>query len=384
MRSMAKEDYYQVLGVGRKATQEEIRKLYRRLARKYHPDVNPGDKAAEERFKKITAAYDVLSDPKKRQMYDRFGYYSESGPPPGAGGAHGQRPVDFSGFEFTDWPGAQGEAGPTSFRDIFSQFFHRGDGAEEMVAPEPGGDLEYQAHIGFWDAIRGTTVRLNVPRFQPCAVCHGKGGTGPEVICPECKGTGNSSKAMGTMRFSVPCPRCRGKGRSQQICSACGGEGRRSLSEWLEVRIPAGVQDGFRVRVAGKGNVGRQGAGAGDLYIITKVAPHSFFERRGDDIYTVIPVTVSEAALGAKVEVPTIDRSRALLKIPPGTSSGQRFRLREKGVQSLKTGQRGDQYVEVRVQVPKIADERSKQILRELAHLNPENPREEIYRQVQH
>jgi molecular chaperone DnaJ len=376
---MAKEDYYQVLGTGRNASQDEIRKVYRRLARKYHPDVNPGDKAAEERFKKISEAYDVLGDPKKRQMYDRVGYYSESGPPPGAGAGYGTRPVDFSGFEFTDWPGAQGEAGPTSFRDIFSQFFHRG-GDESPY--EGGADLEYQTHIGFWDAIRGVHVRLNVPRVQTCTVCKGKGGIGPEIVCPECKGTGQSNKAVGSMRFSVQCPRCQGKGRSQQICSACGGEGRRSSTEPLEVRIPAGVQDGFRVRVAGKGNVGKQG-GAGDLYIITKVAPHPFFERRGDDIHTVIPITVSEAALGAKVEVPTIDRSRTLLKIPPGTSSGQRFRLREKGVQSLKSGQRGDHYVEVRVQVPKVADERSKQILRELAHLNPANPREEIYRQVQ-
>jgi molecular chaperone DnaJ len=380
---MTKEDYYQVLGVGRKATQEELRKVYRRLARKYHPDVNPGDKAAEERFKKISEAYDVLGDPKKRQMYDRFGYYSESGPPPGATSARGSRPVDFSGFDFNEWSGAQGEAGPTSFRDIFSQFFQRGGGAEEMAPHEAGGDLEYQANIGFWDAIRGATVRLNVPRFQTCAACKGKGGVGPETVCPECKGTGQADKAMGGMRFSMPCPRCQGRGRAQQLCTACGGEGRRSVTEALEIRIPAGVQDGFRVRVAGKGNVGPHGVAAGDLYLITKVAPHPFFERRGDDIHTVIPITVSEAALGAKVEVPTVDRSRALLKIPPGTSSGQRFRLREKGVQSVKTGQRGDQYVEVKVQVPRVADERSKQILRELAHLNPLSPREEIYRQAQ-
>jgi molecular chaperone DnaJ len=292
--------------------------------------------------------------------------------------------VDFSGFDFTEWPGSQGESGPTSFRDIFSQFFHRDDAGEEAAYAEPsGGDLEYQAHIPFWDAIRGATVRLSVPRFQTCPVCKGAGGTGPEIVCPECKGTGQSNKAMGGMRFSVRCPRCQGKGRTRQICSACGGEGRRSVTEQLEIRIPPGVQDGFRVRVAGKGNVGRHGGPSGDLYIITKVTPHPFFERRGDDIHTVIPITVSEAALGAKVEVPTIDRSRALLKIPPGTSSGQRFRLREKGVQSLKTGQRGDQYVEVRVQVPRVADERSKAILKELAHLNPANPREDIYRQAQ-
>jgi len=375
-----KQDYYQMLGIGRKATQEEIRKVYRRLARKYHPDVNPGDKRAEERFKKITEAYEVLGDAKKRQMYDRVGYYQESGGAAGPAGARGGRPVDFSGFDFTGFGGPESEAGPTSFRDLFSQFFRREE--SPASAPEPGSDLEYQVHIGFWDAIRGTTVRLNISRLQTCPACHGKGGVGPETICPECKGTGNTHKLMGSMRFNVPCPRCGGKGRSQNICSSCGGEGRRTAPEPLEIRIPAGVQDGFRVRVPGKGNAGRHGTPPADLYIITKVASHAFFERRGDDIYTVIPVTVPEAALGAKVEVPTIDHSRALLKIPPGTVTGQKFRLREKGVQSLKTGKRGDQFVEVRVQVPRVADERSKQILRELARLNPENPREEIYRQV--
>ncbi|MBI4478758.1 MAG: J domain-containing protein [Acidobacteria bacterium] len=376
-----KQDYYQMLGIGRKATQEEIRKVYRRLARKYHPDVNPGDKRAEERFKKITEAYEVLGDAKKRQMYDRVGYYQESGGPTGPAAARGSRPVDFSGFDFTGFGGPESEAGPTSFRDLFSQFFRREE--TPASAPEPGSDLEYQVHIGFWDAIRGTTVRLNISRLQTCPACHGKGAVGPETICPECKGTGNTNKLMGSMRFNVPCPRCGGKGRSQNICSSCAGEGRRTAPEPLEIRIPAGVQDGFRVRVPGKGNAGRHGTPPADLYIITKVAAHAFFERRGDDIHTVIPVTVPEAALGAKVEVPTIDHSRALLKIPPGTVTGQKFRLREKGVQSLKTGKRGDQFVEVRVQVPRVADERSKQILRELARLNPEDPREEIYRQVQ-
>lgn len=376
-----KEDFYKVIGVDRKATQEEVRKVYRRLARKYHPDVNPGDKRAEERFKKITEAYEVIGDPKKRQMYDRLGYYQDAGSAPGAAGARGGRPVDFSGFEFTDWGGTEADAGPTSFRDLFSQFFKRGETPE--APPEQGSDLEYQVHVGFWDAIRGTTIRLNLSRLQTCPTCSGTGGTGPEIICPECKGTGNTHKVMGSMRFNVPCPRCGGKGRARNPCSACGGEGRRTAPESLEIRIPAGVQDGFRVRVPGKGSAGRHGTSAGDLYIITKVAPHTFFERRGDDIHTVIPVTVTEAALGAKVEVPTVDQTRALLKIPPGTVTGQRFRLREKGVQSLKTGHRGDQFVEVRVEVPKVADERSKQILRELAHLNPANPREEIYRQVQ-
>jgi molecular chaperone DnaJ len=223
-------------------------------------------------------------------------------------------------------------------------------------------------------------VRLHVNRYRSCPVCQGKGGVGQEAVCPDCKGSGSSTKAMGAMRFNVTCPKCQGKGRLIQACAACRGEGRRTETEQLDVRIPAGVQDGFRVRVAGKGNAGRRGTQTGDLYIITKVAGHPFFERHGDDIHTIVPISISEAALGAKIEVPTIDETRATLKIPPGTASGQRFRLRERGVQSAKTGQRGDQYVEVRIVTPKVADERSKEILRELARLNPENPREQVYR----
>lgn len=381
-----KDDFYQVLGVNRKASADEIRKAYKRLARKHHPDLNPGDKSAEERFKKISEANDVLSDPKKRQMYDRQGYYSDAearGGGPGAGGAR-QQPVDFSGFDFSDYMGEQPGArtgGSGGFRDIFSQIFSRGGESPQDQSAE-GSDLEYQVNIGFWEAIRGTTVRLNIMHYRTCATCRGKGSTGGEIACPQCKGSGNISKMMGNMRFNISCPRCQGKGKIQTPCPACGGEGRVSEPEQLDVRIPAGVQDGFRVRVPGKGNAGAHGGPRGDLYIITKVAPHPFFERKGDDIYTTIPVTITEAALGSKIEVPTIDGTRALLKIPPGTASGQKFRLREKGVASLKTGQRGDQYVEVRVHVPKIADERSKEILRELAHLNPENPRADVYRQV--
>jgi molecular chaperone DnaJ len=374
-----KDDFYQVLGVNRKASAEEIRKAYKRLARKYHPDLNPGDKSAEERFKRMSEAYEVLSDPKKRQMYDRVGYYSDAESQARGPGFAGRQPVDFSGFDFSDLGrGEGGEAG--GIRDIFSQFFHHGEAAPEQAAQ--GSDLEYQVNIPFWDAIRGTTVRVNIMHQRSCTACHGKGTTGGEVKCPECQGSGSTTKSMGNMRFSVACPRCGGRGRAPTPCAVCGGEGRLPETESLEVRIPAGVQDGFRVRVAGKGNAGAHGGQRGDLYLITKVAPHSFFDRKGDDIYTVIPVTVTEATLGAKVEVPTIDGTRALLKIPPGTASGQKFRLREKGVTSLRTGRRGDQYVEVRVHVPKVADERSKEILRELAHLNPEDPRAELYRQL--
>ena len=375
-----KDDFYKMLGVGRKAKPEEIRKAYKRLARKFHPDVNPGDKSAEDRFKRVSEAYDVLSDPKKRQMYDRLGYYSEAGYQTSEANPWARQSVNFSGFDFADRPGAGTGTGGGSFQDIFSQFFRRGEASPP--SPEPGNDLEYQANIGFWDAIRGTSVRLSVLRQRGCPICSGKGTTGRERICPECKGSGSANKTMVNLRFNVTCARCRGVGRLQDPCASCKGDGRLSEPESLEVRIPAGVQDGYRVRVPGKGNSGTRGGSRGDLYIITKVAPHLFFERKGDDIYTVIPLTVPEAALGAKVEVPTIENSRALLKIPPGTPSGRKFRLRGKGVTSLKSGKRGDQYVEVRIHIPKIADERSKEILREFSHLNPENPRNELYRQL--
>ncbi len=375
-----KHDYYETLGVDRKASPEVIRKAYRRLARKHHPDVNPGDKSAEERFKRITEAYDILSDPKKRQMYDRVGYYSDAGPQAGPFGGRTARPVDFGGFDFSDWFGPETGGSAGGIRDVFSQFFRRGE--TERPAVEHGSDLEYHLPTAFWDSIRGATVRVTVSRHKACLACSGKGNSGREVTCPECMGSGNSTKMMGNMRFTAPCTRCGGAGRSRNICPSCRGEGRRSEAETIVVPIPAGVQDGSRVRVAGKGNAGRGGGPNGDLYIIPKVAPNPFFERRDDDIYTTVPITVSEAALGTKIEVPTIHQNRALLRIPPGTACGQKFRLREKGVASLKTGRRGDQYVEVVVKVPRVADERSKEILRELAKLNPEDPRAELYRKI--
>lgn len=375
----SKHDYYETLGVNRKASTEVIRKAYRRLARKHHPDVNPGDKSAEESFKKITEAYDILSDPKKRQMYDRLGYYSDAGPQADPFGGRSGRPVDFGGFDFSDLFGPETGRSAGGIRDVFSQFFRRGE--TERPAVEHGSDLEYHLPIAFWDSIRGATVRVTISRHKACPACSGKGTSGREVICPECKGSGNSTKMMGNMRFTAPCGRCGGAGRSRDVCPSCRGQGRRSESETIAVPIPAGVQDGSRVRVAGKGNAGRGGPN-GDLYIIPKVAPNPFFERRGNDIHTTVPITVSEAALGTKIEVPTIHQNRALLRIPPGTACGQKFRLREKGVASLKTGRRGDQYVEVVVKVPRVADERSKEILRELAELNPDDPRTEIYGKI--
>jgi molecular chaperone DnaJ len=375
--STAKTDYYELLGVRRNAPVKEIRQAYRKLARKYHPDLNPGDKSAEEKFKQIQEAYEVLSDPKKRQMYDRVGFYSEnytSATPPGsAPGAENVR-FDFGGFDFNDLGGA-------SFRDVFSQFFR---GARAATQPTErvgrGEDLEYQIRIGFRDAVHGAVKKVTVSRLVNCHTCKGTGvAPGSEHTCPACGGSGRVTRNAGGMQFEMTCDTCGGRGKVGAICRTCGGEGRVSVAETIDIRIPAGVATGSRVRVARHGNAGRLGGPPGDLDIITEVDPHPYFERRGDDIYTVVPITVAEASLGTKIEVPTID-GRALLRIPPGTSSGQKFRLRGKGVPSVRRPNvRGNQFVEVQVTVPQPIDERVRNLLRELEKLSPEDPRRDLF-----
>ncbi|MEN6606898.1 MAG: molecular chaperone DnaJ [Bryobacteraceae bacterium] len=383
---MPSPDYYETLGVSRGAKAQEIRKSYRRLARKFHPDLNPGDKAAEERFKKIQEAYDILSDPKKKQMYDQYGFYSASGAPGPEEGSHPGPDMGFGGFDFSDLfsgAGARSSGGSSgAFRDMFSQYFTRGPRHTETPAPERGNDLEYGLNIDFWKAIHGTQVRLNITRQEACSACGGSGKQGGQTsVCPDCNGSGTVNQMAGAMRFSLSCPRCGGQGQLRNTCPKCQGDGRLAKVESVEVRIPQGVKTGDRLRVAGKGNSGTGGAPAGDLYITVRVDSHPFFRREGDNIEITVPVTVTEAGLGAKIEVPTID-GRALLKVPQGTHSGQKFRLREKGVVNARRGVRGDQIVEVVVQPPKVRDERTKEILRELSELNPEDPRAEIWQKV--
>jgi molecular chaperone DnaJ len=377
MATDTKHDYYETLGVSRKATAKDIRTAFRKLARKYHPDLNPGDKAAEEKFKQLQEAYDVLSDTKKRQMYDQYGFYSENVPTGDYGAGHDSADqnvnFDFGGFDFG------GQSGGPSFRDLFGQFFgsgRRGATAEPEV--EPGGDLEYQIEIGFWDAVRGSVMKLQVTRLDACDNCHGTGAVGTPQTCPTCNGSGSVQQTAGKMRFNVPCTRCGGTGKLRTACRVCGGEGRVRKTESIDVRIPAGVDDGGRVRVPGKGNAGTMGAPAGDLYLRVVVKPHEFFERRGNDLYIKVPVTVAEASLGAKVEVPTID-GRSLVRIPPGTSSGRTLRLKEKGVPSVRKGARGDEYVEIQVVVPEPTDERVRNLMKELEELAPADPRKDLF-----
>jgi molecular chaperone DnaJ len=402
-------DYYGILGITKSASAEDIRKAFRKLARKYHPDVNPGDKAAEEKFKVMSEANDVLGDPKKRKIYDQLGFYSDNidpaaaeayskgGGQPGAAGfggggfspepgSAGEPGFHFGGFDFSDmFEGARGKktssAGSGGFKDIFSGIFG-GRGASSPDGPVPGHDLEYQVNVPFWTAIRGGTMRLTIARRDACSNCHGQGFVEAPGACPECGGKGQITQTGGRMKFNVPCPRCHGTGRNLTPCSVCHGEGSVERTEPLEFRIKAGTRDGQRIRIPGKGNAGARGGPGGDLYVIIRTEDHPIFRREGDDIRITLPVTVTEAALGTKIEVPTID-GRTMLKIPQGTQSGQKLRLREKGVPSSISGKtRGDEIVEIKVTVPAVRDERSKEILRELGKLNPEDPRTELWKQI--
>lgn len=367
---MAKDDYYKTLGVERTATADEIKKAYRRLARKYHPDVNPGDKSAEEKFKHLSEAFDVLSDVKKREIYDRHGTYSDN-----IGEANAQG--GFSGFDFGGFSNFGG-----GFSDIFSDLFGSRRNAGTQTAPSQqalkGADIEYPLALTFEEAVQGKTDTVVISRNEVCSRCSGSGDMGgAATTCGRCQGTGKITNQNGRLQFKSSCPDCQGTGRSRTPCAVCTGKGTLPKTESIKVRIPPGVDAGSRVRVPNKGHAGSMGGGVGDLYIITNVGEHAYFTRKGDNIYCTVPITVPEAAMGAKIEVPTVS-GKAVLRIPPGTQSGQKFRLREKGVPSLRGNVCGDQYVEVRIVLPKIISEDTKNILREYARLNPENPRAEM------
>jgi molecular chaperone DnaJ len=406
MPSTQNKDYYGVLGVKKTATAEDIRKAFRKLARKYHPDVNPGDKKAEEKFKEISEANDILSDEKKRKIYDQLGFYSDQIDPAQAEAAarggygrprtstSGQQgvPFDFEGFDFSNFEDAsagQRQTGSTApgggwggFRDIFSGIFNQAGGRQAQHGPQPGTDLEYTVNVDFWTAVRGGTARLQILRQEVCPTCHGKASSGAPMQCPECHGTGHVTQMGGRMKFNIQCPRCGGSGRIEESCPTCHGEGTVQRAETIEFRIKAGTRDGQRIRLPGKGNAGINGGPPGDLYLIIRSGPHPIFTRVGDNVEISVPVRVDEAALGAKIEVPTID-GRAQLRIPPGTQSGQKLRMREKGVISAANeGRRGDEIVTVEITIPQLRDERSKEILREFARLNPDDPRAALWNKI--
>jgi molecular chaperone DnaJ len=364
---MAKRDYFDVLGLRRGASAQEVKRAYRKLARKHHPDVNPGNREAEARFKEITEAYEVLSDPEKRRRYEQFGHEVFT---PGAGA---RWPESGSGFDFStvDF----GSAGVGDLGDFLSDLFGQG-GPARPRGPGKGEDLHYTLDINFEDAIRGLTTEITVQKHSRCQGCAGSGTRpgSPLEACPDCGGSGRRLGG-GLLRRSQACPRCRGAGQiSRELCPACHGRGTTFGAERIAVKIPPGVDSGSRIRLQGMGDPGRNGGPPGDLYIITRVRPHRVLERRGDNLYVEVPITITEAALGARIDVPTID-GMTTMRIPPETSSSQVFRLRGKGVPHLKGGGQGDQFVTVKIVAPKNLDSRSQELLREFARLNPADPR---------
>ncbi len=368
MGATAKKDYYDVLGVNRGASDGDVKKAFRKLARKYHPDVNPGDKAAEQKFKELNEAYEVLSDKKKRQQYDQFGHAAfeqgfGQGPGPGGGG------FGFEGFGGGDYYSGRG------FEDIFGNIF--GDRAARPRGPQKGEDITYSVEVDLEDAIFGKTMQVDLSRDVTCAACSGTGsrpGTSRST-CPTCRGAGSVSAGKGFMQFSQTCPTCHGEGNvNQNPCANCGGKGTAPKSERINIKIPAGVDNGSKIRVAGMGGPGASGGPAGDVYIITKVRPHHYFERKGDNLYSEVKISYREAALGDKIDIPTVD-GMVTLTIPPGIQTGQQLKLKGKGVPHLGGGGVGDHYVTVSVATPTGLTEQAKAVLRDFDRSVPANPR---------
>jgi molecular chaperone DnaJ len=359
-------DLYVILGIERGATLADVKRAYKRLARKFHPDINPGDRMAAAQFRQIAQAYETLSDPDRRRRYDTSGTAGESGGPPAYG---------FEGFDFT--VSVHGQEAPT-FGDLFAEVFQReqrrGDGT-----PERGVDLYQTITIEFAEALAGGQRTITVTREEHCAACRGTGRLSiDETRCLHCHGSGAVKSARGHMVFSKPCPYCGGSGRHAEMrCPRCNGQMVAVRAEAMTINLPPGLADEARIRVPARGHVGRHGGANGDLLITVRVNPHPIFRREGDDLLVTVPVAIHEAALGAKIEVPSID-GPARLRVPPGTQSGQRFRLRERGVVSARDGRRGDLVVEVRLVLPRLLDERSKELLREFGRINADNVRRSL------
>ncbi|MBX3028106.1 molecular chaperone DnaJ [bacterium] len=354
---MTEKDLYAVLGVSRTASADEIRKAYRKLARAHHPDVNPGNTQAEERFKALSEAYDVLGDAERRKLYDEFGMAGvQSGFDPQQARAHREQAAEWqrrasAGGRSGGFAGESDFGGYGSFEDIFGDIFGGSGGG---AAPEMrGGDAESELTIGLLDAVRGLSTELTIQRREPCPACDGSGADpASATTCPDCQGRGTIRVGKGPMSLTRACPRCGGAGKvSSRACPTCNGSGHRIASERLAVKIPPGVDTGSRVRIAGKGSPGSGGAPAGDLYIRVTVRPHPLLERRGDDLYMDLPVTVSEAMLGASIEVPTPD-GPVRVKVPALSQSGRQLRVKGKGVPQLRGGARGDLYLRLRIHVP--------------------------------
>ncbi|MGB7624541.1 MAG: molecular chaperone DnaJ [Terriglobia bacterium] len=349
-------DYYEILGVSRDATEQEIKSAYRKMAMRFHPDKNPGDKEAEEKFKEAAEAYSVLSDANQRGMYDRFGRQGISG----AGGG-------FSGFDPTVF---------SDFSDILGDFFGFGDifgagaGGRRRSSRERGSDLRYDLQISFEEAAFGVKTKIRVPRLEGCKECGGSGsqkGTGP-TTCPQCQGRGQVRYQQGFFSISRTCGQCRGTGEViSNPCKQCRGDGRLRAEHTLEIKIPGGVDNGSRLRIAGEGDAGIHGGDLGDLYVVVYVKEHAYFEREGIDIHCNVPISFSQAALGAEIKVPTLEGDEEVLKIPEATQSGATFRIRGKGIPNINGHGRGDLFVTVRLLTPQKLTREQRRLLEQLA-----------------
>ncbi len=369
-------DYYAILGVPKNASEKEIKSAYRKLARKYHPDANPDDKGAEEKFKEISEAYEVLSDAKKRKAYDAGPQFFA----PGAGGAGPFGGGAFT-FDMSDlFGGVPGGRGTGDFSSIFDLFGGGARGARS-TAPQRGRDLEYAVQVSFDEALAGLTTKINVQREESCPTCHGSGakpGTQP-ITCPTCGGRGSVAQDQGVFSLSRTCPQCMGSGRIiEQPCPTCKGAGRVGQVKPVTVKIPPGVADGSKLRFPGKGEAGSHGGPRGDLYIIVNVGRHPYYKRKGADVLLDVPITFAEASLGARIEVPTV-QGRVKLKIPAGTQSGKVFKLKGKGAPRLKGSGAGDMLVKVHIVVPQRLSKPAKDALETFADVLDEDPRKDLF-----
>jgi molecular chaperone DnaJ len=349
---MAKQDFYEMLGVARGASADDMKKAYRKLAMQYHPDRNPGDKAAEHKFKEISEAYDVLKDDQKRAAYDRFGHAAfENG---GGGGGRAGGAGDF-GFA-------------SGFADIFDEMFGGFGGGRRGQSEARGNDLRYNLEVSLEEAFKGSTAQIRVPTSVGCDHCKGSGseaGSRP-VTCSTCAGAGKVRAQQGFFTIERTCPSCGGAGRViENPCKQCGGQGRVRREKTLSVNIPAGVEDGTRIRLAGEGEAGLRGSSPGDLYIFLSVQPHRLFLRDGANVHCRVPIPMTMAALGGQLEVPTIDGVRARVTIPPGTQTGHQFRMKGKGMSVLRSPARGDMYIEAVIETPVSLTKRQQELLKE-------------------
>jgi molecular chaperone DnaJ len=357
-------DFYILLGLERDADLGDIKRAYKRLARRCHPDINPGDRMAAAQFRQIAEAYETLSDAERRRRYDATG----ASAPAASGPTFG-----FEGFDFA--VSVSGNEAST-FGDLFADVLHQRGAPRELGEAERGVDLHHSITVSFEEAIRGGQRAITITRQEQCGACRGTGRLHvKDSACPDCHGSGLVKSARGHMVFSRPCAPCRGSGRQPQTpCPSCNGQQVRIQAEPVTIVIPPGVPDGARIRVPERGHAGRNGGEPGDLYITLHVSAHAVFRREGDDLHLTVPIAVHEAALGARIEVPSLD-GPLRLRVPPGTQAGQRFRLRDRGVASPRDGRRGDLVVEVQLVLPRLLDERSKELLREFGRINAEDVR---------